>query len=288
MQDDIDAMYEDYMNSLIEEQEEEAWLSRFKPDEDPRRDPRFNMWKRLIGSGYVYADKKERSTMKLSYCMEHGWSSPYTIKPTEEDYMKMSELGYDDLDQRKMYDPFDCCSATEPLCTTIKAKYDKFCAQKKKDNNMRTCYKDCAPATASVNISADAFSPEKEAQDRLVYRARDTFCEKVRKLEKTYHLYDDQVPATIKEMLERVKAGDYKFDSNYKDEFVLSQEYESYCNPFGYFDWRKVPADRAGYDKAYALMDKAHDELVDTIKVLGSKEGLAALRAFEAQSFTVQ
>lgn len=187
----------------------------------------------------------------------------------------------------------DCCDAPVP-CTPYKSTslYDDLAevmsTSKKKDNNMRAYSDSYSAPTASVSITADAFSPEKTAQDRLTSRALYAFREKGREMEKTYHLYDDNAPKTIKEMLDRVKAGDYKFDADYKDEFILSRSFDSYDSQFRYFDWRKVPADQDGYCKAYALLDKAHDELVDTITVLGAKEGLAALRAFEAQSFTVQ
>jgi len=103
-------------------------------------------------------------------------------------------------------------------------------------------------------------------------------------LRKAFYLDDDQAPATAKEALERIAAGKFVAPTE-EQEKVMKEQYG--YRWYSHLTWRdpSKPADRDGYRKAVEALEEAATEARDVIKTGTEKEGLEALKAFQAQTF---
>lgn len=121
-------------------------------------------------------------------------------------------------------------------------------------------------------------------REHLRSRARSIKNEKSVELRKHFHLYDDASPKTLEELLERLNSGKYVWDKErYKDRQFYGVEEVA-----ARIQWRdpSKPADEKGFNAAAEVLEKAYTELKDTLMIVDPKEGLEALRAFEAKSFS--
>lgn len=92
----------------------------------------------------------------------------------------------------------------------------------------------------------------------------------------------------MKEAIDLFKSGKVTLNEKYIER--LNEDYEDDFGFDGYMflrtlNWGYPEADRAGYKAAVALLDKAHTDAKDIIKVSYPEEGLKALKAFETATF---
>lgn len=109
-------------------------------------------------------------------------------------------------------------------------------------------------------------------------RAYPLFDKKLNQILRHYHLQDDEYPQTAKEAIERIRQG----------RFVLPEKDEE-LRGYSLMDrikWRDPNAkpDKEGAKLPKENLEKDYNHLMDSINVYTPKEGLEALRAFEAKS----
>lgn len=114
------------------------------------------------------------------------------------------------------------------------------------------------------------------AKSHLRERLYQTNSQKDSKLRQMFGLRDDDAPRTPAALVARIQAGN----------FVLPKERENYdtYSPAEYIRWRSPDKmeDQAGFDAAWDTVEQKFVATMDTIEVLDPKDGLAALREFEA------
>lgn len=141
--------------------------------------------------------------------------------------------------------------------------------QKQETKGTIMCYDDdCCGSTTPIDIR------QKEYLDS---RAYDTRYAKDRELERKFGLMDDLPPTTVKEVRERLLAG--KWTLRGKDDARVYGEAP--------IRWRDpaIQEDRAGFDAAKKLLDKAFTDVKDAIMIKDAEAGLAAVKAFETATF---
>lgn len=209
---------------------------------------------------------------------------------TNDDYAEAREA------LRKAYVPMntlDCCTTASVPCdlaTRIGQKYQEWDVLRKtagtktkKEDNMRSeLYITTAPTQAA------SASLEQNKLSYLASRLSSIFCEKSMALSKTYGLEDDDRPTTPKEFVQRIKDGKFTLTKRAETMEEENDSFDYYCIN-DYLRWRDpaTKEDKAGYKAALTLMEKAYADTRDTINIATPTEGLAALKAFEAQTFSV-
>lgn len=101
-----------------------------------------------------------------------------------------------------------------------------------------------------------------------------------------FHM-DPQYPATLREAMDRIAKGTVKFPTAEQIEengWELDGSFYSGAI-FDSVDWRTDAADKEGFKAAEKLLGKAYTDAKDIIKVNDPKDGLVALKEFEAKSF---
>lgn len=158
--------------------------------------------------------------------------------------------------------------------------------RKKETTNM--CYKCATPtaAGASVNISAQSQPSDlSKARDFLAKRVEETAAKFREDLHSTFKMSAPE-PKTIQDAIDWIKAGKYTTWSDEADT-LKNERYRSYIG-FGDYIKFKDPdykADKEGFTAAVKKMEAAKQSAIDTIRVLSEKEGLEALKTFEAATF---
>jgi hypothetical protein len=106
----------------------------------------------------------------------------------------------------------------------------------------------------------------RQAREKITWDARTTF-----------HLFDEDRPATPKELAERITAGRFIVD---KDRW----EKKNY-SPIDLFQWRDPakPADQEGYDAFVKEVDKEKTTAYQDIVISDPAKGLEVLRAFTSK-----
>lgn len=129
----------------------------------------------------------------------------------------------------------------------------------------------------AATIVAQADTTARDQRQHLHSRMWEVQQTKKYALKKQFHLIDDDAPKSPKEMAERIAAGKFIIRG-------LDKEETRYFSSYDAIVWRDpaVKPDQAGYDAVKTEMDKKYRETVDTITILDPKDGLDALREFEA------
>lgn len=154
----------------------------------------------------------------------------------------------------------------------------------------------CTPTTAACNNNMESTmyyddedgccaTDSAKAKSYLSSRLYDEYRLKDKELEKAYHIHDDEMPATVKEAVERIKSGKFTPPDEKLDE-EKSKESWNY-RWYQHLTWRDpaFPKDKDGYEKAEKVLLAARNETSDIIKVLSEEKGLEALNAFKAKTF---
>lgn len=143
-----------------------------------------------------------------------------------------------------------------------------------------------APTTASTKENNMCYDCDITPKTDLT-RAREYLSERLEGLQYTrrnderkyFGLTDDDFPKDMEEFVKRIQDGKFVLPEKYKDRSVY--------NAADHIRWRD-PAkkeDKAGFEAAADRIDKAENEARDIIWTLTEKDGLEALRAFEAKTF---
>jgi hypothetical protein len=141
----------------------------------------------------------------------------------------------------------------------------------------------------AINVNAtDQDNHETIAREHLENRVHQTYYEKVRDARKKFFMdEDDFSPKNPKELIDRIKSGDFKFNKKYVNEDGTWREE---CNRGGlcdYYDvfhqirWRTQDPDQKGFNEYTEKLDKLQKEAVDEVRVLPLEEGLKSLRRFQ-------
>ena len=108
-------------------------------------------------------------------------------------------------------------------------------------------------------------------------RLQSAYSSKLKDLRKEFFMDEEDAPKTAKELLARIAAGEYVVQ---KDDF--EKEVPVWSTPIKFFEWRKQPADDAGFAAADKLLDAAYQTAKDAIEIKSSEDGLAAIVTLEA------
>lgn len=257
MYDDIDQMYEDYMNSLIEEQEDEQVKVLVKPP-----------------AGLSKKELKNWYQANLGY-LPHKWLQDYkqAKKALKKAQVPMSTCS--------LYIPsvsLSCFDETQTvsyatMITESTGTYPEVrgvpCKQKEKDTTMTHLYE-----TGS------------EPKNYLFKRLDAAAVQKKDDLKRTFGLVDDAAPATLTELIARIQAGNIVLphDADNKDRWAYTDD-GYMIRQVRYRDPAKVE-DKDGYSVASDKVNAAKKTVEDTIVVMDAPSGLKALQDFEATSFS--
>ncbi len=258
-EDDIDYMYEKYMESLIEEQELEQQLNA----ESARCAARSRMWSELI-PGYMNLDNKKSA--KNAFAKQRGLK-PHQITPDNyKDYMIQD---YCDINPVAL----GSCVTTPTVLDYPPGFFSTGSTYTHVSNFTTTeganpmCY----------NNTTTAYSADQARVKYLKERVSEIVSDK-RSDVHDFFLGQD-LPKTVKELKERMAAGKYLIDS---DDNIKIYEYDS---PGHFITFRDKPIDRDGYDAAVEEIEKARISATDQIMVGDAATALKAVQDFEARTF---
>lgn len=115
----------------------------------------------------------------------------------------------------------------------------------------------------------------------LLDRLSETVHVKRNELREHFKLDPTKVPDTIKELVQKIKDGDFSYDEKYfEKKFLFPSDMMVQA-----IRWSKDKADEKGFNEASDALREARIETADVINILSPEEGLKALKAFEAQTF---
>ncbi len=150
-----------------------------------------------------------------------------------------------------------------------------------------------AQAYAAPIASAAIVNPQTETdkqRDYLLSRLDDVFHDRntTFDLRKMFHLDVDNRPKDGKELIERIKKGDFTIDEKQfknREDFINGEEIDDDDwfgkNPLFGIVWNGPKADSKGYHAALKEREEAYKAAKDTIWVKSPEDGLAAVEAFK-------
>ena len=142
-------------------------------------------------------------------------------------------------------------------------------------------YAQCNSAFAHVSAAPQQGSLEETQRQKLEASLFTSYYAKEEDERIHFGLRDDRAPRTAKELVERIKAGEYEIIQGDAEE-----ELEIYGNPFG-FKWRKPKTKKNydGYEASKKLLDKELEIVKQDVWFLPLDQALASVRSFEAKTF---
>lgn len=163
--------------------------------------------------------------------------------------------------------------------------YDGFDFSPKKECKMST-------TSTSTAISVTAELPGRREKDYLLSRLDSLTQTHTRSLKEHFNL-NDLYPRTPFELMEFLKKGHYELSEKRiqrvrDNEYGYTKDEDLYWGePLSYLVFRdpKKKRDKEGFEKAEELLLKAKQSTKDLIIIKSPDEGLAALQAFENQTF---
>jgi len=159
---------------------------------------------------------------------------------------------------------------------------DTECEPKKKSYFPTT--KKCSPEQEQGN---NPMTETQETRNYLIRRARDINYNKSDAIAVLFDIHRQTSPKNYKELIEWVKKGHYKLDAKRVKQLEAQvegdDEMDFYsCGCFDGIIWTgRGEVDHKAHDAAQVERIKKHNDLLDTINVLPSEDGLKALKAFE-------
>jgi hypothetical protein len=198
---------------------------------------------------------------------------------TVENYESDCRLIRNDFRDNIICPPITVC--TLPCEPAVSAPCNN--PRKKKENNMG--YNNSETRVNIQASSAPVRDPILEAKDHLSVRLNDMAYKKLPELRKAFGLVNDEDPKTPDELIQRIKDGKFVLPSTEDQE--KNRERDFYSSAWSFIEWRdpSVKRDQSGYAAAKDKLNAAATQVRDIIMVKTPEDGLAALQAFEAQSF---
>jgi hypothetical protein len=134
--------------------------------------------------------------------------------------------------------------------------------------------------TTTQGMIIQAEIPETEKQRRYLFDELSRALFKIdARLEKEFHIIDDEPPRTQEELIQRIKDGMWEPEGNKEaDGATFSEAWIRWRNP-------KHKPDKAGYRKARLASKDKFKDIERIIAIKSPDEGLAALIDYEAMSF---
>ena len=141
-------------------------------------------------------------------------------------------------------------------------------------------YAQCNSAFAHVSAAPRQVSLEETQRQKLENTLLHAFYTKEEDERIHFGLRDDRTPRTAKELVERIKAGEYEITQD--DEEGL----EFYGSTYG-LKWRKPKTKKNydGYEASKKLLDKELETVKQDVWFLPLDQALASVRSFEAKTF---
>jgi hypothetical protein len=136
--------------------------------------------------------------------------------------------------------------------------------------------------TANATVIATADTTTRDQREYLLTRLRNMDYEKELDLQAHFKLNPVKGPKTLKDLIAKIKDGDFEFDTDFYSE---DTEFYSTSELVSSMRWTKEKSDRKGYDAAMKAKNTAYTKTVDIIKIKSPEEGLKALEVFESQTF---
>lgn len=234
------------------------------------------MWCKFIPN-YVGMSKHDRKYAKLAFAEKLG-KLPYEVHTREEKmsnfsitanahFLHMQEIAKYIYPQTVS---LDCCEVA-PVPPSLNE------LECKKENTTMYYDDDCECGTPTL--------PEIRKSNYLKMRLDSVAYDKSHEFNTIFFIDNDDAPVGPDEMLARIAAG----------KFVIPRDEDADGKPINKFKryhereilWRDPakPADKNGRDAAQEKLDAAKAKTADSIMILPPEQGLAALQAFEAQTF---
>lgn len=252
-----------------------------------------------------YPDGSANVTITAKYynLPRNWWENPRCINPPKvdsvfhpwynlSDYLKQ-KFRRIKLDKMKVKEalmnstictPFDVTSPTTPFGNVYGTAYHSFDTYQQMLGipaaaKTQPCIKEEKEDTMYLNASTPLEIQQKAfLNDRL----RSSYNEKLQDLRLTFGLVDDDAPTTWNELVERITSKRFTItEEKAKERFYFSEVMYAPT-------WRdpsKVK-DQDGFDKAEAEARDAKRDAEAAIMIKSADEGLAAVEAFEAKSFS--
>jgi hypothetical protein len=230
---------------------------------------RSKMWASLT-PGYAEADKNKKKKLRAAYANALSMM-PHEIN-TREEMNTPTDAQESAFQDRMFYFPNPPVVSLDTW--SFGMNYATPSVQTKaqpKDNKM--CY-ECD----DFEIEGK-FDLAKVQYKRLSARLKTIYSEKIAELRRVYFLDEQDKPATIEELIERLTKGAFTFD---KDEFDMYKMYG--YSIWKYITWRdpKNELDQDGFDKAVEKLNADYEAARDEITFAPT---LDILSKFQAKKF---
>jgi hypothetical protein len=254
-EDDIDYMYDKYIDDLSEQQRIQK-QSQTEIDQEDRRE----LWDAVFGPEQRLWSKTKREVRKKRF------ANAYNLRPFQITWEwlhnhKLPSEGYtfNVTDFNKAPTVIDFDTFEEPKEMLLKWKKPK----EEKETTMGYEY----------NMEVDQRNHLKRRLD-LVYKDKNVA------LEKQFFIFEPEGPRTKDELTKCLASGGFSINESFFDK---KGNLDRWANPQVAISWRTeaTQADMEGYEAAKKLLDKAYTDTKDAIIVKPLTDGLAALQAFE-------
>ncbi len=220
---------------------------------DACQNPRYQMWCRLIPD-YHCLSKTELTKAKKAIAYDMGLGHNFgLIQPTEEDMLKAN--------------PLDSFKTNEAVTITNCVFH--------------------GVGWYDTNKKEETMYNETETQRRyLSDRAHKLFWGKDDELKAHFNM-TAPAPASFEQALEWLKAGKFSADENRLESYAgWAFKGDYYSGSLGdAIKWEGDPKDEAGYKAAKSNLNKAYQDLKDTIQIVQPEKALEALKDFESNTF---
>jgi hypothetical protein len=168
----------------------------------------------------------------------------------------------------------------QPSDTCLNNNFPLSSCPQQKEQDMHTAYNIESDATiAQTTIDQDT----KKAKKRLEERLFDLKSEKIKDMEKHFHMTYDR-PTTLKDLKEALAKGHYTLDcEEYDDDY----EFGSTSSILYAIKWKNPnhKPNTKGYRAAASKLDEAYQATKDKIYCLTPEQGLEAFNSFKGQTF---
>lgn len=212
----------------------------------------------------------------------------FTDLDVEDDIVFEDFLSWNKSKRKKWYvQQFNSLKAKEtqmyyddlyPTSVPCQPKMAKTCGNYNPTANQIT---KATAMNTTLNISAQAPVSEATTQrQHLLNRLYDIDDAKYAPLRTHFKVDPVEGPKTLKDLFQKIKDGDYTVD----EKFLEKKQYSA-LDALYHVRWTKEVADQKGYEAAVEAVKKDYKATKDTIMIADPKEGLEALRAFEAKTF---
>src|SRR5882672_10572722 len=173
----------------------------------------------------------------------------------------------------------DCGEETSDLYCPGCGEYVTLGCNRQPTNNKEHDMYDKVTATASYAFAtaAPTQSLEEKQREQLMHTANITWHQHREELSEHFGISDQKSPKNAKELVARIKSGEFTFSSEYESKTEAELGEWGYSMTWG-LKWRKPETkyDRDGFDAAEKVLDKAYDHVKQDVWVLPLADALTS------------